>query len=77
MDCILSGHGRVMEYVNVEMVLKGYSARVEREWYTHIEAHRQDYSQVRDISITRERDLTILSRLPCSGMKRHWKNIRH
>lgn len=36
MDCILSGHGRVMEYVNVEMVLKGYSARVEREWYTHI-----------------------------------------
>lgn len=36
MDCLLSGHGRVMEYVNVEMVLDGYSARVIREWYTHI-----------------------------------------
>lgn len=36
MDCILSNHGRTMEYVNVEMVLDGYSARVIREWYTHI-----------------------------------------
>lgn len=36
LDCIKSGHGRVMEYVNVEMVLDGYSARVIREWYTHL-----------------------------------------
>ena len=36
LDCLVSGHGRVMEYVNVEMVLDGYSARVIREWYTHL-----------------------------------------
>lgn len=36
LDCINSGHHRVMEYVNVEMVIDGYSARVIREWYTHI-----------------------------------------
>lgn len=36
MDCILAGHGRTLEYVNVEMILDGYSARVIREWYTHI-----------------------------------------
>lgn len=36
LDCINSGHHRVLEYVNVEMVLDGYSARVIREWYTHI-----------------------------------------
>ena len=36
LDCIQSGHGRVMEYVNVEMVLNDFSARVIREWYTHI-----------------------------------------
>lgn len=36
MDCIKSGHGRVLEFVNVELVLEGYSARVIREWYTHI-----------------------------------------
>jgi len=36
LDCIKSGHGRVMEYVNIEMVIDGYSARVIREWYTHI-----------------------------------------
>ena len=35
-DCIESGHGRVLEYVNVEMLLDGYSVRVMREWYTHI-----------------------------------------
>ena len=35
-DCISSGHGRTLEFVNVEMILDGYSARVIREWYTHI-----------------------------------------
>ena len=36
LDCIVSGHHRVMEYVNVEMIIDGYSARVIREWYTHL-----------------------------------------
>lgn len=36
LDCIESNHGRVLEFVNIEMVLDGYSARVIREWYTHI-----------------------------------------
>lgn len=36
LDCIQSGHGRVMEYVNVEMIIDGYSAKVLREYYTHI-----------------------------------------
>lgn len=35
-ECIEAGHGRTLEFVNVEMVLSGYSARVIREWYTHI-----------------------------------------
>ena len=35
-DCITSNHGRTLEYVNVEMVIDGYSARVIREWYTHL-----------------------------------------
>lgn len=35
-DCIESGHGRTMEFVEVSMILDGYSARVIREWYTHI-----------------------------------------
>lgn len=36
LDCLDSGHGRVLEFVNIEMILEGYSARVVREWYTHI-----------------------------------------
>lgn len=36
LDCINSDHGRVLEYVNIEAIIDGYSARVIREWYTHI-----------------------------------------
>ena len=36
MDCLKSGHGRTWEYPDVYMILDGYSARVIREWYTHI-----------------------------------------
>lgn len=34
-ECIASGHGRVEEYCNIELVIEGYSARAIREWYTH------------------------------------------
>ncbi len=36
MDCLNSGHGRTWEYPQVYMILDGYSARVFREFYTHI-----------------------------------------
>ena len=36
LDCIKSGHGRVMEYVNVEMIIDGYSGKTIREFYSHI-----------------------------------------
>lgn len=36
LDCLQSGHGRVQEYVNVEMIIDGYSAKCLREYYTHI-----------------------------------------
>ena len=35
-NCIISGHYRVLEFVNIELLIKGCSARVIREWYTHI-----------------------------------------
>lgn len=35
-DCLDSGHGRTFEFPSVYMVLDGYSARVIREFYTHI-----------------------------------------
>ena len=36
MDCLESGHGRTFEFPDVYMAIEGYSARVMREWYTHI-----------------------------------------
>lgn len=35
-DCLESGHGRTFEFPDVYLILDGYSARVIREWYTHV-----------------------------------------
>lgn len=35
-NCLNDNHGRTLEFPNVYMTLDGYSARVMREWYTHI-----------------------------------------
>lgn len=35
-DCLKSKHGRTWEFPDVYMEIDGYSARVMREWYTHI-----------------------------------------
>lgn len=35
-DCIESGHHRVLEYPDVIVLISGYSARMIRELYTHI-----------------------------------------
>lgn len=36
LNCLQNGHLRVAEYVQIYLVLDGYSARVIREFYTHI-----------------------------------------
>lgn len=35
-SCLESNHGRVLEYPQIYMVFSGYSAKVIREFYTHI-----------------------------------------
>lgn len=36
LNCLKSEHGRTWEFPDIYMILDGYSARVIREWYTHI-----------------------------------------
>lgn len=36
LNCIKAGHGRVLEFAEAYITIQGYSARVIREWYTHI-----------------------------------------
>ena len=36
LECVRTGHGRVLEYPQVYLVIDGYSAKVIRELYTHI-----------------------------------------
>ena len=35
-DCLSSGHGRTFEFPDVYMTIDGYSAKVLREFYTHL-----------------------------------------
>ena len=35
-DCIKSGHGRTLEFVQIDMIIDGYSARVIREYMRHV-----------------------------------------
>lgn len=35
-ECIENNHGRAIEFPDVHMLIEGYSARVIREYYTHI-----------------------------------------
>lgn len=48
--CIKSGHGRVMEYVEIELVLDESSARMMREIYTHIAGVTRLQSSTRYVS---------------------------
>ena len=36
LDCLKSNHGRTLEFPDIYIICEGYSARVMREWYTHI-----------------------------------------
>lgn len=36
LGCLSSEHGRTFEFPDVYMIIKGHSAKVIREWYTHI-----------------------------------------
>ena len=36
LECLKADHGRTLEFPDVYVILDGYSARVVREWYTHI-----------------------------------------
>ena len=36
LDCLKNNHGRTYEFPDIYAIIDGYSARVIREWYTHI-----------------------------------------
>lgn len=48
--CIKSGHGRVLEFVEIELVLSEASARMMRELYTHIAGVTRLQSSTRYVS---------------------------
>lgn len=49
-ECIESGHGRVLEYADVTIEISDYSSRVMREIYTHIQGTSRLQSSTRYIN---------------------------
>lgn len=70
-ECIESGHGRTMEFVDVHMVIDGFSARVMREYYRHVGGmtpylqastryiNYKDFDIIRPKSIEKDKDAMI------------------
>lgn len=70
--CINSGHGRVMEFPDVYIIIDGYSARVIREWYTHLGGaptrlqastryiNYEDFDYVVPHSIRKDKEATVI-----------------
>ncbi len=71
-DCLESNHGRTFEFPDVYMVLDGYSARVIREWYTHIGGSpTRLQASTRYIDYQKEFDYVT----PSSIQEHHWANV--
>lgn len=51
-SCIKSGHGRVLEWVNIEVIIEECSARMMRELYTHIAGTSRLQSSTRYVDET-------------------------
>ena len=58
LDCIKSGHGRVIEYPNVEMIIDGYSAKTIREYYTHVVGATRLQASTRYINYSKDEGFT-------------------
>lgn len=69
--CIEAGHGRTMEFVDVHMIIDGFSARVMREYYRHVGGltpylqastryiNYKDFDVIRPASIERNKEALV------------------
>lgn len=58
-DCIKSNHGRALEYPSIYLVLDGYSAKVIREFYTHIIGNTRLQASTRYIDYSKCFDVVV------------------
>ena len=70
-SCIEAGHGRTMEFVDVHMIIDGFSARVMREYYRHVGGltpylqastryiNYKDFDVIRPASIERNKEALV------------------
>lgn len=80
--CIESGHGRTMEFVDVHMIIDGFSARVIREYYRHVGGmtpylqastryiNYKDFNIIRPKSIEKDKDAMVAFNKAASNIRK-------
>lgn len=87
LDCITSNHGRVMEFVDVHMVIEGYSARVIREYTRHVGGltpwlqastryiNYEDFSAITPKSVKSNGEATVIYNHAMKGIRRSLEKL--
>ena len=87
-SCIDSGHGRTMEFVDVHMIIDGFSARVMREYYRHVGGLTQylkastryidykDFDVIRPASIERNKEALVEFNMTVKNLRKSLEALK-
>lgn len=87
-SCIDSGHGRTMEFVDVHMIIDGFSARVMREYYRHVGGltpylqastryiDYKDFDVIRPASIERNKEALVEFNMAVKNLRKSLETLK-
>ena len=87
-SCIDSGHGRTMEFVDVHMIIDGFSARVMREYYRHVGGltpylqastryiDYKDFDVIRPASIERNKEALVEFNMTVKNLRKSLETLK-
>lgn len=86
--CIEAGHGRTMEFVDVHMIIDGFSARVMREYYRHVGGltpylqastryiDYKDFDVIRPASIERNKEALVEFNMAVKNLRKSLETLK-
>ena len=87
-SCIEAGHGRTMEFVDVHMIIDGFSARVMREYYRHVGGltpylqastryiDYKDFDVIRPASIERNKEALVEFNIAVKNLRKSLETLK-
>ena len=86
--CIEAGHGRTMEFVDIHMIIDGFSARVMREYYRHVGGltpslqastryiDYKDFDVIRPASIERNKEALVEFNMAVKNLRKSLETLK-